>query len=213
MSYTTDMKSVHLIAVAIVAVGALVAGAIVYINMGDTDVSPMRTDAKAHVYGNADAPTTVVTFSDYECPFCARLHTTLKRIVDESEGTIQWEYRHLPLSNHRHALSAAVVGECIAQERGNAAFWHYTDQVLSNQARVTEEYLVSVATETGIEESVLEVCMQSQTVQDQVNSDARMAKAFGGSGTPFSIVVFADGRMQPVSGALPYAQWLAVLGL
>lgn len=50
-----------------------------------------------NLYGSPRADITIVEFSDVECPFCARVHPTIERLVDESDGQINWEYRHLPL--------------------------------------------------------------------------------------------------------------------
>ncbi|MEL6803246.1 MAG: thioredoxin domain-containing protein, partial [Bacteroidota bacterium] len=58
------------------------------------DLMATREDNRA-IYGDIAAPVTIVEFSDYQCPYCSRLHPTLKQIVDESGGGINWEYRHL----------------------------------------------------------------------------------------------------------------------
>jgi len=202
-----------LVAAAIYAVG-MPPGVMNMFGMGDTYTidSPSR-DKDAHMYGNPKADITIVEFSDYECPFCARLHPTLKRIVDESEGAISWEYRHLPLPSHRNAERAALVGECVARELGNDAFWQYTDTVFDNQQSVNTTFLTGVATNLGIREDKLEQCMQTDDVYEQVATDLATARAFGGSGTPFSVVVFADETTRSVSGALPYQNWISLLGL
>ena len=49
---------------------------------------------------NPDAPVTLIEYSDFECPFCKRFHDTAKRLVDASEGQVNWVYRHFPLGFH-----------------------------------------------------------------------------------------------------------------
>lgn len=190
---------------------SLVAG-VVYASGVDTDSDrTLRRDTgSAYVYGNPDATTTIVEFSDYECPFCSRLHPTLKRIVDESEGRVNWEYRHLPLPKHRRAEYAAAVGECIGMHRGNEAFWSYTDTVLASQ-NVDRDYLVTLATQYDFTETELATCTQSDEVQERIAADLAAARAYGGDGTPYSIVTYEDGTLYPVTGALPYEQWVRVV--
>lgn len=78
-----------------------------------------------HVYGNPNAPIKIVEYSDYECRYCKKVHETLLRIVDESNGGVSWTYRHLPILGP-NSVAKAVAGECVAQIKGNDAFWKYT---------------------------------------------------------------------------------------
>ena len=110
-------------------------------------------------------------------------------------------------------MRAAVIGECVAREIGNDAFWEYTDRILANQALLDEQYPIEVATKIGLKDAALEMCMQSSDITDDISTDITTAKAFGGTGTPFSIIVFPDGSTRPVSGALPYEQWRSALSL
>lgn len=172
---------------------------------------PRREGEQRNVYGSLDAPVTIVEFSDYECPFCARLHPTLKTIVDGSDGQINWEYRHLPLPNHSGALPGAIAAECVAQYAGNEAFWSFSDALLNNQRGITAEFLAAEAVSAGVEEQVYASCITDESIAARVENDAAVAAALGGQGTPFSVVRFADGSSRPVSGALPLTQWSAVL--
>lgn len=78
-----------------------------------------------HVYGNQNAPVKIIEYSDYECRYCKKVHETLGRIVDESNGGVSWTYRHLPILGP-NSVAKAVAGECVAQIKGNDAFWKYT---------------------------------------------------------------------------------------
>jgi len=45
-----------------------------------------------HIYGDVNAPVTIVEYSDLECPFCKRFHQTLLDIVDTNgDGTEDWK--------------------------------------------------------------------------------------------------------------------------
>ncbi|MDD3662929.1 MAG: thioredoxin domain-containing protein [Candidatus Pacebacteria bacterium] len=80
---------------------------------------------KDHVYGNPNAPITVIEYSDYECPYCKNFHETMKKVVDESNGQVNWIYRHFPIKQNSFEKSAAA--ECVAEIKGNDAFWQYSD--------------------------------------------------------------------------------------
>lgn len=91
------------------------------------EVTPV--EAGEHILGNvATAQITIIEYSDFECPFCARFHPILEKIVSESNGNIAWVYRQFPLVQiHQHAMERAIASECVAKIKGNDAFWKYGD--------------------------------------------------------------------------------------
>lgn len=82
---------------------------------------------KLHIYGNPEAETILVEFSDLECPFCARFHPTIKGIVDNSGGKIAYVYKHYPLPFHPKAVPLATSAECVASQKGEAGFFEFID--------------------------------------------------------------------------------------
>jgi protein-disulfide isomerase len=159
-----------------------------------------------HVLGNLDAKVAIVEFSDFECPFCARLHPTLSRIVEEN-SEVKWVYRHFPLSrSHPRALGAAVASECVAKLGGNNAFWEFTDKLFTDQHQLGSSLYEELANEIGLESSAFQSCLSDKSIEDLVAQDGNEAVQTGGRGTPFSVIVTADGKLMPFSGALPYEQ-------
>ncbi len=89
-------------------------------------------DENDHYRGNPDAEIVLVEYSDYECPFCTRFHTTLKNIVREYGNQVAWVYRHYPLTQlHPNATVLANASECAAELGGNDAFWQMSDAILA----------------------------------------------------------------------------------
>lgn len=78
-----------------------------------------------HLMGSENATVKIIEYSDYECPYCKMFQPTLQKIVEESNGTISWVYRHWPI--HSGSFEKLVAAECVAKIRGNDAFWEYTD--------------------------------------------------------------------------------------
>lgn len=80
-----------------------------------------------HLMGNENASIMVIEYSDLECPYCKRFGNTMKEVVAESNGEISWVYRHWVV--HPNALPKAGASECVANLKGNDAFWKYIDLV------------------------------------------------------------------------------------
>jgi len=163
-------------------------------------------DDMDHVRGNPDAAISIVEFSDFECPFCARLHPTLQRIVDENED-VKWIYRHFPLSSiHFRALGSAVASECMARLGGNAGFWTFADAAFSNQSHLGDALYEEVARTMGVDIEEFQSCRNDRSITADIQEDLDEAVGTGGRGTPYVIVVSPSGELVPFSGALPYEQ-------
>ncbi len=162
-------------------------------------------------YGESDATITVVEFSDVECPFCAQLHPTLKQLVDESEGKVKWVYAHLPLSIHPNAYMGAVALECVGQLATTDIFWSYMDDLLSNNRNLSMSFYKERALSYGIEADEFDDCLLGKEVKSKVETDIDIARKLGATGTPFSVLIHGNGKIQSVPGALPLDAWKELL--
>lgn len=165
-------------------------------------------DAKTdHIRGPENAKITLIEYSDLECPFCKRFHTTLQQLVREYPNDVRWVYRHFPLEQlHSQAKAEANATEC-ASEQGK--FWEFTDIVFretpSNDGLDLKK-LPDYAREAGVANIVqFQSCVSSNKYADKVAQDLADAESAGGQGTPYSVVIGPDGTKKPVSGAQPYA--------
>lgn len=218
------------IPVAIVIAGALIAGA-VYLGtsrgtgtVAENNQQPqqvaqqtgsldeMRAISKDdHIRGNPNAPVMIVEYSDFECPFCKRFHDTMKQVTTEYGDKVAWVYRQFPL-DQLHPVKArkeAVASECAAELGGNDAFWKYADRFFeltpSNNQTNIDTVLPQIAKEIGLDEAKFASCLASNKYDAHIEGDVQNAVATGGNGTPWSIVVAANGKKYPLSGAQPYA--------
>ena len=86
--------------------------------------------ATEHIRGNKNAQLAIIEYSDYQCPFCHRVHPTEKQLVADYGDKVMWVFRHFPLSFHPDAEPFAIGAECASEIGGNDAFWTFTDKVM-----------------------------------------------------------------------------------
>lgn len=165
--------------------------------------------ARDHVRGNPDASVKIVEYSDTECPYCKRFHETMKQATAEYGDKVAWVYRHFPLDQlHSKARTEAVAAECANELGGNDAFWKYIDRFFeltpSNDQTNIDTVLPQIAREIGLNKAKFASCLGSKKYDAHVEENVQNAKATGGNGTPWSIVVTKSGKKYPLSGAQPY---------
>ncbi len=209
---------------AVLGSGILIAIAILYVGMnpapaavvGDPNALPANVNiaapsAQDHRYGSTQASVTLVEYSDFQCPFCATLHPTLKSLVDNSDGQVAWVMRNYPLSSiHPEANPAANAAECIAEQLGGEGYFKYADAVFANQSKLNPAYSRSLAQEFGANMTQYDSCVKSNKYQSKIDAQSNEAQQNGGSGTPFTVIV-GGGKQVPVSGAVPLSVFQSVI--
>lgn len=154
-----------------------------------------------HIRGNKSAKVTMIEYSDFQCPFCARFAPTVTQVLDEYDGDVRVVYRHFPLrSIHPDAQKAAEASEC-ASEQGK--FWEMHDRLfeLNSAGTLSLATIKQAATDIGLNTGTFNTCLDSGKYVDVVEQDYQDGLAGGVSGTPGT---FING--QYVAGALPFAQ-------
>ncbi|HEX8242283.1 MAG TPA: DsbA family protein [Longimicrobium sp.] len=82
-----------------------------------------RFAREGHRMGPAQAPVTIVVFSDFQCPYCAILMDRLRTLRQEHPADVSVVYRHFPVEGHRFAVAAARASEC-ADAQGRFEAFH-----------------------------------------------------------------------------------------
>ena len=154
--------------------------------------------------GPAGAPITVVEFSDFQCPFCARVGPTLKKLEETYKDKIRIVFRDLPLlNNHKNAGVAAEAAQC-ANDQGK--FWEMHDRLFANQAKLSAPELKEHAVAVGLTADTFNQCLDSGKYTAEWKKDSEEAGKLGLSGTP---AFFINGRL--LSGAQPYEAFAQVI--
>ncbi len=201
------------IPLAIVIAGIIIAGAVYFSNKNSSTISKngagMQQDTtiavtdltikpisdKDYIRGNPNAKVVIVEFSDTECPFCKKFHSTMKELLDANakDGTMAWVYRNFPLEQlHSKAPKEAEALLCAGKIGGSNGFWNYTDRiyaVTNSNDTLDPAQLPIIAKDTGLDVTAFNACLSSGEMKSLVQADLDDAITSGGTGTPYNVFV------------------------
>lgn len=163
-------------------------------------LEPLRADIdieKAPSKGPANAPVTIVEFSDFECGYCGRMVGTLKQVESNYGDRVQIIFKQFPLDMHPNARKASEAALC-ADEYGK--FWEMHDLLFQEQSKLGVPALKEKASRLGIDRTAFDSCIDSDRYAEQVEKDVQDGAAVGVTGTP---ALFINGTPVP-GGAVPY---------
>jgi protein-disulfide isomerase len=145
--------------------------------------APQVIDLDRHVYGEPDAPVTIVEYGDFECPYCGAAAPVLKDVIDGSGGQVKLVWRNFPVfTKHPFALTAALAAEASGDK-----FWAMHDQLFAHQPKFTDAELESYAAAIGAGPVTGDAV---QAFRPAVEADYRSGGELGVRGTP---TLFIDG--------------------
>jgi protein-disulfide isomerase len=154
--------------------------------------------------GKADAPVTVVEFSDFQCPFCQRVMPTLKEVRGKYGDKVRLVWKDFPLTQiHPQAFVAAQAGNC-AREQGK--FWEYHDTLFGNQSALQPDNLKKYAADLGLDAAKFNQCLDSSKYEARVQDALAVGGRLGIGSTP---MVFVNGRL--INGAQPLEVFQSVI--
>lgn len=183
---------------------------------------PVRADAKLLVstdddpmIGDPDAPVTIVEFSDFECPFCARFHQqTLPSIMQNyiDTGMVNMVYRDFPLDSiHPNAIITHMAAECADEQ---SMFWPYHDMLFERQeewnnldAQGVADKIVVYALDLSLDIGAFASCMEDPATSQEVYHDRQEGIAYGVTGTPAFFIGNEESGYTLVSGAKQFAEF------
>ncbi len=153
----------------------------------------------APVQGPKDARVTIVTFSDFQCPFCGRVEPTLKQVRDTYPRDVRIAFKQLPLPFHNNAQLAAEAS-LAAKEQGK--FWDMHDKLFANQTALERPSLEKYAGEIGLNMDKFKAALDSGKFKEQVKAELAEGNKIGARGTPS---FFVNGKS--LVGAQPFEQF------
>ncbi len=151
-------------------------------------------------YGPAEAPVTVVDFSDLQCPHCKEAHPILEKLIAEDKN-VRLVFQSFPLPMHDWATKAAAYADCVSRS-SNDAFWKFVESVYAAQSDITaanaDEKLTALADSSGVKGSEIAACAAKPETESRVEKSEALGKALDVNSTP---TLFVNGRKVP---AVPY---------
>ncbi len=172
----------------------------------DSDAA-IPISSKDPTWGSRSAPVTLVLFSDFECPFCTKVETTLTQLREQygpQKLRIVWKSNPLPF--HKNARPASVAAETVFRLKGSEAFWKFHELAFQNQRALTPENFEVWAVQAGVDKAKFKASFDKQEFAAKVDADLATGKASGVSGTPASLI---NGIL--LSGAQPIDKFKAVI--
>jgi protein-disulfide isomerase len=170
------------------------------------------------VRGNKDAKVTIVNFDDFQCPYCAMMHSELTQDILKTYGDkIKLVYKDFPLDEiHPWAMHAAIDANCLAAQNPTA-YWNFADEVhgharewskgmtLQQQKDKLDLIAIEQGQKAGVNMDTLSACVKAQK-QDAIKASMDEAELLGLDSTP---TMFING--QKVSGVLPADEIKAII--
>ncbi|XYI01789.1 DsbA family protein [Sorangium sp. So ce1128] len=156
--------------------------------------------SKDPMWGARTAPVTMVVFSDFECPFCSKVETTINQLKEKyGPDKLRILWKNNPLPFHKNARPAALAAETVFRLGGSKAFWKFHELAFQNQKALTPANFEAWAAEAGVDKAKFKAAYDRQEYMAKIDADMAVGKSSGVTGTPASIIngVFLSGA-QPI---------------
>lgn len=159
--------------------------------------------SRAPMRGQAQAPVTIIEFSDLQCPFCASVTPALRELMKQYPDQVRWVFKSFPLDFH--ADSPLAHAAALAAER-QGKFWEMHDLIFANQHTLKRDNLLAEARSLNLDMGRFIADMDSADVKRQLETDKKEGEGLGVNGTP---AFFINGTS--LSGAMPMEQFQAAI--
>ena len=135
--------------------------------------------------GPKNAKTTLIFFTDYQCPVCPRPLRDFDQLIADFNGDVRIELHHNPLAMHKYAFDQAVAAKAAQRQK---KFWEYHDALLQSSNAFGREPLVAIAEKLGLDKETFERDFDDADLRAQVTAEAKQAYDAKILGTPGFLV-------------------------
>lgn len=175
----------------IIILGLIIWGLVVAMNKpinnkGQNLGHPAPVSSTDHVFGPADAPVTIIEYSDFQCPACEMYHFFVEKLLASSTYPIRFVYRNFPLSQHANAVPAVLASEAADQQ---GKYWEMYKLIFDNHTDWTElgdpnPIFLGYATKLGLNIEKYKADIASSTLKDLIKGEVSDGVALGVNSTP-----------------------------
>jgi protein-disulfide isomerase len=168
----------------------------------DANKEKLAKGATGPARGPADAPVTIVEFSDLQCPHCKQAQPNVDKLLTEDKN-VRLIFQSFPLPMHEWAAKAAYYADCVGRTN-NDAFWKFIQGTYDAQSDITaanaDDKLKEIATAAGANAGEVAACAEKPETAGRIERSVELAKALEVTATP---TAFVNGRRVPIGG-MPY---------
>jgi protein-disulfide isomerase/serine/threonine protein kinase len=169
--------------------------------------SPVPVTSRDPLWGNRDAPVTIVMFSDFQCPFCARVEPTLEQVkTTYGPDKVRIVWKNQPLPFHEKAKPAAEAAQVLFTLKGSPAFFAFHDMAFKNQKDLSPENFRVWAVAAGVDAQAFDKAVATHSAALKIEEDQALAKKVGANGTPSFRINGVE-----LSGAQPFEKFRQVI--
>ncbi|MEH2241526.1 DsbA family protein [Nostoc sp.] len=150
----------------------------------DLKKNPQTVIDKSPTTGSSQSKTVLIEFSDFQCPYCAEAHKTLKQLLVKYPDKVRLVYKNFPLTSiHAEALLAATAAWAAYQQ---GKFWEYHDALFTNQKQLGEALYLDIAKKLNLDLGKFKRDLTLAT--PAIKKDIQLAEKLGVPGTPFFVI-------------------------
>lgn len=149
-------------------------------------INPQGVVGASPTTGDVQSKIVLLEFSDFQCPFCAQAHGTVKQFMAKHRDEVTLAFKHLPLASiHPQAMPAAKAAWAALQQ---GKFWEYHDALFTQQDKLSEEFFAATARKLNLDIEQFNRDRNSAAADSAIQSDLQLAQNLGISGTPFFVM-------------------------
>ena len=139
--------------------------------------------------GPENAPVTIVVFSDYQCPYCAKTATVVEQVIETNPEKVKLVFKNYPLAMHKSAKIAAIAA-LAANDQGK--FWEFHKALFENAKDLNEDKIKEIAQQLGLDTEKFDKDLKDPAIEKTIAADVQEGRKIGVQGTP---TVFVNGRL------------------
>ncbi|MEQ5684373.1 MULTISPECIES: DsbA family protein [Morganellaceae] len=168
----------------------------------DLNLSQVQLDSNTLTYGNENARFSLVTYMDFQCPYCQRFASTPKTLVDKANGgLVNWKWKNSPLPFHEPNATDYAVKMLCAGAQNTDNHWKIISMWGNHEFDFATADMIGMF---GLDPVAYNTCLKTDSVKLTLDKDKAESRSLGVSGTPTTVIVDnKTGEKRVIEGAVP----------
>jgi protein-disulfide isomerase len=131
--------------------------------------------------GATNAPVNLIIFTDFQCPYCAKILPVLNQVLEKNKGKVKLVFKNYPLPSHQFARKAATAALAAGKQE---KFWEMHDRLFQNYNRLNDQVVQEQAQQLGLDMEKFQKDMNDPQIVQVINQDYQDGMKAGVRGTP-----------------------------